>query len=114
MVAGRRERANVERWRHLGALLAVLEPLQHILRYFGLVLAAQDDVHTGNLGDFLALELRVTTGYHHQGVGVLADEVADVLAAFAVGQRGHAAGVHHAHIGYLTLADGHNAMPGKR
>ena len=77
------------------------------------MLAAQYDVHTGDFGDFLAFELGIATGNHHQGVGILADEVADVLPALAVGKSRHTTCIHHAHVGRLALGDRHDAMLGE-
>ena len=78
------------------------------------MLAAQDDVHTVDFGNLFALELGVTTRNHHQGVRVLADEVADVLSALAVGQRRHAARVDDAHVGHFAWRSRQNAVLGEQ
>ena len=94
--------------------LPILKPLQHIAGDVGFLLTAQHDVHALDLGDFLAFELGIAARDHHQRVGELADKVADVLTALAVGQRCHATCVHHAHIGHLAFTDRHDAMCGKQ
>ena len=94
-------------------MLAVLKPLEHIAGDVGLVFAAQHDIHPGNFGDFLALELGIAPSDHHQCIRVAADELSDVLPALAVGQSRHAAGIHHTHVGHLALADRHEAKLGE-
>ena len=95
-------------------MLAVFKPLQDILGDVGLVFTAQHDVHAGDFGDFLALELSVASRDHNQGVRILADEVADVLSALAVGKGGDAARVHDAHVGHFALGHGLYAVAGKQ
>ena len=114
MVARGREGADVERRRHREALLPVFKPLEDILGNLRFVLAAQHDVHAGDFGNLLTLELGITSRDHHQGVRILADEVADVLTALAVGKRGHATRVHYTHIRHFSPGNGLNTLLGEQ
>ena len=85
----------------------VVEPPLDIAGDVQLLLAAQHDVDTLNLGNLLTLKLGIAPSHYHQRVGIELDQPAYVLAALAVGQLGHAAGVHHTNVG-LLVGCGHN------
>ena len=100
--------------RYLHLLLPMAEPLLHIVGNMQFLLAAQHHIHPLNSSNFLAFELGIAPGDHHQRIGIALDEAANVLAALLIRQFRNATRVHHTHLRHIALLRRHNAALGKQ
>ena len=76
----------------------------HVFGHFAFLLASKHHIHPSYLGHLLALELGVTSGHHHQRIGITLYQFPYLLSALGIGKRSHATSVHHTHVGHLATA----------
>ena len=70
------------------------------VRYqFKFFCGSQNHIHAWNLGDFIGLELGVTTNHHHIGIGVVLECFANHFFTFTIRVIRNAAGINHIQIG---------------
>ena len=65
----------------------------------------QHQIHAGNFGDLRGFELRVAADHHDLRRGIGAQGAAHDLAALAIGELRHRAGIDHVHVGPFREGD---------
>ena len=79
-------------------------------RHLALLLHAEHEVHALHPCNLASLQLRIATDDNDSGVGMLAMQAVDGLAALLVGRLGDATSIDDAHVGHFALTDGANAL----
>ena len=78
--------------------------------YVALLFGSQNHIHMAYLRYFFGLQLCITSGNYHKGIGVLFVYLPNQPAAFLIGQLRHRAGIDDAYIGLFPVTDPPNPV----